>query len=71
MIHSDPIDKQQRIVSALTSGRVQWTVAHRDALRALDEGQTLHGIPPHIWKDLRIFLEVMGERLHETNREVS
>ncbi len=63
MIHNDPIDKQQRLVSALTGGCVQWTVAHRDALRALDEGRTLHSIPPHIWKDLKIFLEVLGEKL--------
>lgn len=68
MTTNDPIEKQQRMVTALTGGRVEWTSAHRDALRALDEGRSLHGIPPHIWKDLRIFLEVLGERLQQETK---
>jgi hypothetical protein len=62
---NDPIEKQQALVAALTQGQVKWTVVHRDALRALDEGKTLQGIPPRIWKDLQILLEVLDGRLHE------
>jgi len=59
--NDDPIAKQAQIVYGITNGEVEWTVQHREALRAAMDKKYEAEYPDQIWSDvLKVVCRLMA-----------